>query len=136
MASTRETVAARANHCCEYCRLPDFVDPNDGFHVDHVIARQHGGGDNLENLSWACSRCNRRKGTNLSAVDPIDGSTAPVFNPRLGNWNDHFLIQSARVVGQTAVGRATVRLLDMNAIRRVELREAAIRAGLWNVSPG
>lgn len=31
------------------------------FEIDHVIARRHGGTDNLWNLALACSTCNRRK---------------------------------------------------------------------------
>ena len=32
----------RANGRCEYCRMPASVYPLP-FHVDHIIARQHGG---------------------------------------------------------------------------------------------
>ena len=78
----RQTVRLRAGGRCEYCRLPDWLDYLDPFHLEHVRPRQHGGNDDLENLAWACSRCNRRKGTNLAAIDPDTGSqVSPVRSP-------------------------------------------------------
>jgi hypothetical protein len=37
-------------------------------------------------------------------------------------WSDHFVVRRGYVVGLTPTGSATVRLLNMNAPRRVELR--------------
>jgi len=45
-----------------------------------------------------------------------------LFNPRSDQWSDHFVIQGGHIIGLTPTGRATVRLLNMNAPRRVELR--------------
>jgi 5-methylcytosine-specific restriction endonuclease McrA len=68
-AELRKFVRTRANGRCEYCRLPD-VAQRLPFHVEHIIAKQHGGNDNVENLAWACDRCNAYKGPNLSGIDP------------------------------------------------------------------
>ena len=103
------------------------------FHVEHIIARQHRGTDDLSNLAWACSRCNRHKGTNLSAVDPDTQNVVSLFNPRQEKWDDHFEIVGALIRGTSAVGRATVQLLQINAERRVELRSELINQGLWQV---
>ena len=46
-----------------------------------------------------------------------------LFNPREDVWQDHFVLQGGEIVGLTPTGRATVRLLNMNAPHRVELRE-------------
>jgi hypothetical protein len=46
----------------------------------------------------------------------------PLFHPRRDAWSDHFAVRSGRIIGLTRIGRATVRLLNMNAPRRVELR--------------
>jgi hypothetical protein len=35
------------------------------FQIDHIIARQHGGATELENLALACIHCNRFKGPNM-----------------------------------------------------------------------
>ncbi len=45
-----------------------------------------------------------------------------LFNPRQDRWEDHFVFASGELAGVTPVGRATVRLLNMNAEHRVELR--------------
>ena len=55
-AATRQLVRQRASNCCEYCRLPQATQPFVTFHIDHIIARQHGGTDNPDNLCLACQR--------------------------------------------------------------------------------
>jgi hypothetical protein len=134
-AWTREDFAERAHRCCEYCRLPDFVDPHNAFHLEHIVARQHGGGDEPDNLAWARGRCNLRKGPNLSSIDPESQAAVALYHPRRDRWNSHFTIQNERIVGLTPTARATARLLDMNNVRRIELRLALIERGLWHVSP-
>jgi hypothetical protein len=128
-AATREAVANRANRRCEYCHLPEFADPHSAFHLEHVIPRQHGGADLLENLAWSCSRCNRRKGPNLASIDPISGAVCELFHPRRENWSEHFTLQDARIFGLSEVGRATARLLDMNSHHRVQLRRELLAEG-------
>jgi len=126
-AATRAAVAERAGRRCEYCRLPEFADPHSAFHVEHVIPKQHGGDDAAENLAWSCSRCNRRKGPNLASIDPSTGVVTELFHPRKQGWNEHFAIRDARIYGLTPGGRATARLLDMNAHHRVQLRRELLR---------
>jgi HNH endonuclease len=125
----RNFIRNRAEGRCEYCRLPDHADEWP-FHVEHIVARQHGGDDQEDNLCWACIRCNVRKGTNLVSIDPQTGLRANLFDPRRQRWNDHFVIQDARILGLTASGRCTVRLLQMNDFRRVELRRELISMGM------
>lgn len=91
--------------------------------MEHTIAKQHGGGESLDLLALACDRCNAYKGPNLVSIDPDSGEVAPLFNPRQDAWDVHFRWEGAEVVGLTPTGRATVRLLRMNAPRRLELRE-------------
>jgi len=81
-ANTRILVRRRAGHRCEYFRLPEHADPYQTFHLEHIVAKQHGGDDDPANLAWACSRCNRRKGTNLSSRDPDTGAIVELFHPR------------------------------------------------------
>jgi hypothetical protein len=126
-ADTRNLVRERAGHLCEYCHLPEEADPYSVFHLEHIVAKQHGGDDDLDNLAWACSRCNHRKGTNLASRDPETGATTELFHPRRHHWHEHFVVRGARIVGITSIGQATVRLLDMNETRRVRLRREFIR---------
>lgn len=88
------------------------------------MAKQHGGSDDPAGLALACDRCNAYKGPNLTSIDPETGAIVPLFHPRLDQWEDHFELREGHVCGKTPAGRATVRLLNMNAPRRVELRLA------------
>lgn len=128
-ATTREQVRRRARDTCEYCRIPQEASPVIPFHVEHVIAKQHGGTDDPAQLALACDRCNAYKGPNLTSVDPDSGDVVPLFHPRQDAWDDHFKFDRGAVVGLTPTGRATVRLLNMNARRRVELREEWLSEG-------
>ena len=83
-AETRRLVRQRAENRCEYCQLPEeFGDVT--FHVEHIVARQHKGGDELSNLALACDRCNLTKGPNLSTK--VGGETVELFHPRRHEWN-------------------------------------------------
>ena len=119
----RRRVWQRARSRCEYCRLHQDYEPYYRFHVEHIIAKQHRGGDALDNLALACHHCNHCKGTNLSSVDPLSKYVVRLFHPRRQKWTRHFRLVGARVVGRTRCGRATVAVLDMNLRDRVELRQ-------------
>ena len=121
-AATRQLVRDRALGRCEYCRLPQSAAPYLRFHIEHIIAQQHRPDDSPENLALACPDCNRRKGPNLSTIDLATGATVRLFHPRLDDWDAHFEFRGMRIVGRTAVGRATVQLLQLNSEERVEVR--------------
>jgi hypothetical protein len=119
----RASVRRRAAEACEYCRLPQAASRFAQFHVEHIIARQHGGATDAANLALACSFCNFHKGPNIASLDPDDGQLVPLFHPRRDIWTDHFAWQGTLIVGRTPVGRGTVRILAMNDWQRIELRE-------------
>jgi hypothetical protein len=52
----------------------------------------------------------------VAAVDPETKETVPLFNPRSPVWAEHFIwsMHGLRVVGVTAIGRATCQRLDLN----------------------
>ena len=125
------TARERAGRRCEYCRLPDVLPQTLRFHLEHVLARQHGGATTLENLAWSCQRCNERKGPNLSGVDPDTSVVVRLFNPRQDRWEEHFAFEGPKVVGRTATGRATVWLLEVNSEERLRWRSALRRYGLF-----
>lgn len=122
-AVTRQRVRERAGNCCEYCLIREEVVPSPPLHIEHVIARQHGGLDNADNLALACDRCNLYKGPNLTGIDPATGNLVILFHPRKENWADHFAMERGFIIGLTPTGRTTVRVLNMNATHRVKLRE-------------
>jgi len=119
----RSLVRRRASDVCEYCRLPQASSLIVRFHIEHVIARQHGGQTEPDNLALACSYCNYHKGPNIAAFDPKSGQLVRLFHPRQDLWADHFAWEEIVVVGLTAIGRATIELLAINDWQRVEVRE-------------
>jgi hypothetical protein len=47
-AAVRAFIRERAGRRCEYCRLHEDDAQYQVFHVEHVIAKQHGGSDDLD----------------------------------------------------------------------------------------
>lgn len=129
--SLRQLVRERAGCRCEYCHLPDAAAPAATFHVEHVIAKQHGGPDTPDNRCWSCHRCNLHKGPNLSGRDPLTGAVVRLFNPRRQSWVRHFEWAGPVLVGRTRTGRATVAVLNINDPLRVQLRQLLMDAGEW-----
>lgn len=79
-AALRRFVRQRADDRCEYCGMRQDELPFVTFHVEHILARQHGGTDDANNLCEACHWCNSAKGTNLATL--VDGQLVRLFNPR------------------------------------------------------
>ena len=123
-ARLRLLVKQRAAGRCEYCGLRQEQELLP-FHVEHITARQHEGKDTAENLALACHHCNLLKGPNLSGLDPQAGELTRLFHPRLDDWNEHFTRRGGEIIGLSAIGRTTVRLLKMNEDGRLQLREGA-----------
>jgi HNH endonuclease len=112
-ASLKETLRRRAGFRCEYCHLPEAI-AELPFQFDHIIAAQHGGMVTEGNLAWACARCNRHKGPNLSGIDSESGKLTRLYNPRTDTWAEHFVWKDAILTGQTAIGRTTIAVLQIN----------------------
>jgi hypothetical protein len=126
-AALRATVRERAAGRCEYCRMPEAGTffPHE---PDHVIATQHRGQTEIENLALACLHRNRLKGPNIASVDPETNRIVPLFNPRTDQWFEHFRIEGGRIIPLTPVARATVALLNFDDPDREEARHK-----LWQV---
>lgn len=127
-AELRRLVRDRANGRCEYCLLPE-ADSLSAHQVDHVLSRKHEGETSADNLALACACCNKRKGSDLSSVDPETRALTPLFNPRQDRWEEHFRVVGVRIAPLSAVGRVTVRLLGLNHPARVLERELARALG-------
>ena len=127
----RAAVSLRAQQRCEYCHVPEgaVLWPHE---ADHIIAEQHGGQTDWDNLAFACFHCNRHKGPNVASVEAQTGRIVPLFNPRVHRWDEHFRAEGPLIVGLTDIGRATVRLLRFNAPERLLIRQALSRAGRWH----
>ena len=126
-APLRKLVIERANGRCEYCLVHQDDSPFT-HHLDHLIALKHGGQTIESNLALACLDCNRYKGSDLTTIDPADGSVVSIFNPRTQAWREHFALEGARIAGQTPTGRATANLLRLNDPARLIQRQALLEA--------
>lgn len=119
---TRARVRERAGNRCEYCQLHQDDSPLAALHIEHVVPKVHGGPDDLENLALACIDCNLHMGSNLTGVDPETHQITNLFHPRRERWEEHFAWQGNQIVGQSAIGRTTVRVLQMNSEDQLALR--------------
>lgn len=101
--------------------------------VDHILPQSLGGLTEEENLWLACSLCNAHKSDRVSGLDPGTGVTAPLFNPRLQSWVEHFAWAShgEQIVGLTPTGRATVLALKLNREQLVQARRLWVSVG-WH----
>jgi hypothetical protein len=127
--SQRQIVRDRAKNCCEYCHLSatSHIVP---FHIDHILPKKHGGTDETDNLCFACFTCNAYKSHDLAGVDPITGQITPLYHPRLQMWAEHFELQdNMQINGLTAIGRTTMRVLQLNLDERIELRQTLAKLG-------
>src|SRR5215217_1178037 len=120
-AALRRLARERAEHRCEYCRIPQASSML-AFHVEHIIPQQHGGLTSEENLALSCPHCNMHKGPNLTGIDPDTGQISRLFHPRRDVWAEHFQGAGARLAGRTAIGRVTIWVLDMNDPEQCDLR--------------
>jgi HNH endonuclease len=112
-------VARRVRHAardrCGYCLSPQRL-VLARLEIEHIIPRSKGGTSQEENLWLSCPICNRFKANLTEAMDLESGQTVPLFNPRRQNWFEHFRwsADGLRVIGLTAVGRATVAALHLS----------------------
>lgn len=126
-ASLRRQVYERAGGQCEYCLIPQvavFV-PHE---IDHIIARKHGGQTEFDNLALACSICNKRKGSDLTSIDPDSGKITVLYHPRHHRWLDHFNFDQSQIIPKTPIGRATAALLQFNQAERIAERKILLAA--------
>ena len=125
----RKQVYDRANGCCEYCLIPDIASflPHE---IDHIIAEKHDGRTESENLALSCTLCNKHKGSDLASIDPETKKIVPLYHPRQNLWHEHFCLSDGEFLPLTAIGRVTIRLLQLNRPNRVEERQVLIQAGV------
>lgn len=129
-ADLEDLVWQRAGSCCEYCQLPQGFS-RIPFELDHVIACKHFGKTIASNLALSCYYDNSFKGSNIASLDPRSGRLTRLFHPRRHSWNYHFRWDGPYLIGRTAIGRCTVRVLLMNLELRVVHRQLLIEAGVF-----
>jgi hypothetical protein len=128
--NTRRFIISRAGNRCEYCRVLDYLVGFE-YHIEHIIAEQHGGTNVLSNLAYACSYCNWKKGPNISTILSLGGELIPLFNPRTQNWFDHFEVRRGEILPLSTIGEGTIKLLDFNQLSRIDARFEMMLAGCY-----
>src|SRR5262245_51144811 len=114
-------VQARAAGRCEYCRMHQALQGGT-FHLEHIIPSARGGPSTPENLALACPGSHLHNSNRMEAIGPETRNAVRLFNSRTDFWAEHFGWEGYRVIGQTAIGRATAAALDMNHPRRGLIR--------------
>jgi 5-methylcytosine-specific restriction endonuclease McrA len=130
-SKTRQFVEERANYLCEYCKSSSRA-TTEPFVIEHIIAVAKGGTNVLDNLAFSCSGCNGDKYSKISGFDIETNQTVPLFHPRQEDWKNHFKWSedATLIVGKTATGRVTVKILQLNRLPLQILRQAFIVFGI------
>lgn len=123
-AELRRQVISEADNICEYCLIHED-DTFFGCHVDHIISEKHGGLTTADNLAFACSICNLRKGSDIASLTR-SGILTRLYNPRTDIWSQHFALLGAVLEPLTDIGEVTVSLLQLNTSERVLERQELI----------
>lgn len=129
--SLRQRVAEQARHRCGYCLTTELL-IGAPMEIEHIIPLALGGRTAESNLWLACSLCNQYKGIRIVAPDPLTDEYVPVFNPRQQAWAEHFIWSTdfERIIGRTAIGRATAAALQLNRLLLMRSRRIWVAAGL------
>ena len=126
--SLRQKVVVRARHRCEYCGLSQ-VGQAATFHVDHITPVIACGLTKLENLALACIHCSLCKGARQTAMDTESGVRCGLYHPRRDRWNLHFRWSGYKLIGISAIGRATISALGLNSAEHLIIRSFEKRLG-------
>lgn len=122
----RRLVRTRAKSLCEYCLIRE-EDTYFGCQVDHIISEKHGGATHESNLAYACSYCNRNKGSDIGSIVAETQQFCRFFNPRIDQWTDHFKLDGIRITALTSIGKVTAHILGFNHVDRlIERGELAV----------
>jgi HNH endonuclease len=109
-AAARRLVRQRAAYACEYCGVAEH-DTGGELTVDHHFPQSLGGTDEVENLIYACQRCNLYK----SDFWPATPEEPALWNPRTEPREQHLLnLADGTLYPLTAVGTVTIAVLRLN----------------------
>ena len=117
----RDEVRRLYHYRCAYCGVSE-ASVGGELEVDHFQPKSAGGGDELENLVYCCTSCNRRKG---SFWPSIDATTAPrrLLHPRRDDLKLHLREEEdGWLTALTDMGAFLIERLELNRPRLITLR--------------
>ena len=126
----QKQIREKARLHCEYCLAYEPFSFSK-FQFDHIISLKHGGATNSDNLCLSCIFCNQNKGSDIGTILLPSEKFIRFFNPRKDNWNEHFEITETFIHSRSAIGEATIKILDFNHIYRLLERMALLESGLF-----
>jgi hypothetical protein len=119
-AATRAAVRAAFGSRCAYCGVSEsFVGVE--LEMDHFHPVAAGGSDEIENLVYACTACNRFKGDYAPAPDAPE--SLRLLRPQQDDSAMHIAETShGRLVGLTPRGWFHIQRLHLNRAQLIEMR--------------
>ena len=88
LIKSRQKAFHQQSGCCIYCYKPMWTEKPEGFAIklkltmrqvksyqctaEHLLPRQNGGKDNLNNIAAACKCCNQQRHKSKSPLPPVE----------------------------------------------------------------
>ena len=130
-AELRQTVRRAYDFACGYCDVRE-EDTGGELELDHFYPRVLGGSDELENLVYCCTNCNRFKGQFWA----VSTAEQRLLHPRRDDLNLHLRQDSdGFLTALTETGKFHLRRLRLNrppllALRRARAENSRLREEL------
>jgi hypothetical protein len=127
-SSFKPVLRAEFEARCVYCRVPDGIQGDAAFGVDHYRPKHRFPALQVEylNLYYCCNACNSRKGGYWPAPDVEAEEFIP--NPCDHEMFAHLRYRSGEVEARSRAGEFAVELLDLNDPVTVSWRAAVLTA--------
>ena len=129
----RESVRRSYHYRCGYCGVHE-EEAGSELEIDHFQPRSFDGGEELENLVYCCTACNRRKGDFWPSEGP--SATRRLLHPQRDDISAHLREDiDGQIVALTETGGFHMDRLQLNrppliALRRTRHEVALLREGL------
>jgi len=119
-----EAIRRRYQYACGYCGVTE-LDAGGELTVDHYRPRSAGGGDDADNLVYACARCNQYKGDFWPDPDCI-ARQRRILHPLVDDLAAHLVEdeQTGHMKVLSETGRFHLALLRLNRSQLVAHRLA------------
>ena len=101
------------------------------FEIDHIISTKHGGGNEIDNLAYACPHCNNHKGSDLTTFLESYDDIVVLFNPRRHKWVEHFDVIDGEIMAKTRIGQASTKIFRFNEPDLIILRQLLVQSGRY-----
>jgi HNH endonuclease len=119
-AETRAAVRAAFGRRCGYCGVSE-TSAGGGLEIDHFHPVAAGGSDELDNLVYACTACNRFKGDYAPAPDAPE--SLRLLRPQCDDLGAHVAeTAQGRLLGVTPRGWFHIQRLHLNRSQLIEMR--------------